>query len=69
MSTTKVRLLNDGGYSGFEHVEFPVDVYATFLHTGIDIISVSLSELSRIGFLSSWDYSLFFIDDEFEVIE
>ena len=37
MSTTKVRLLNDGGYSGFEHVEFPVEVYATFLHTGIDI--------------------------------
>lgn len=42
-----VRLLNDGGFSGFDEVEFPVSVCAV-IHS-VDLVKVSEDELKRIG--------------------
>lgn len=43
----KIKLLNDGGYSGMENVKFPVEVEGQdWLGLGYD---VSGSELIRIG--------------------
>lgn len=43
----KIRLLNDGGYAGFEGVTFPVEVDGTpWRGKGFD---VSAQELARIG--------------------
>ena len=68
MSTTKVRLLNDGGYSGFENVTFPAEVKVEIVEK--DTINVPASELELIGFNSSrYPKGLHFIEDEFEVIE
>ncbi|WFZ78535.1 hypothetical protein MQM1_053 [Aeromonas phage vB_AsaP_MQM1] len=47
----KVRLLNDGGFSGLGDVKFPVEVEAalTTKANGDDVYGVPYSELLRIG--------------------
>lgn len=46
--TFKVKLLNEGGYDGFDNVRFPV-IAAAFRVAGSSMIYVSGAELIRVG--------------------
>ena len=71
----KIRLLNDGGYTGsLSGVKFPVEVEG-YLDEGIpdgSAVFVKNSELIRIGgdrgVLEQLSDERYFVDDEFEVI-
>jgi hypothetical protein len=65
---TKLRLLNDGGYYGFDMINFPivVDGEKDPDHNGYDI---PLDQLRKLGCEDSDNKSLFFITgSECEVI-
>jgi len=66
----KVRLLNDGGYDGFDSIAFPVEVEAilsggTAFVKSADMIAIGADE--DLFCVSDGDWP--FIDNEFEVVE
>ena len=69
----KVRLLNSGGYSFKEGVEFPVEVEGDFevAHGLMETIHITKTELANVGlkYESTEGTLMFFLGKEAEIIE
>lgn len=71
----RVRLLNNGGYLGFENVVFPVEVVGVYLGhslvqvTEIELIRVGADEAGVVGGLSFAWLKTSFYNQECEVID
>lgn len=50
MKKVTVKLLNDGGYDGLKHLEFPITVKGSRSFVRGSVIDVPISELLRIGY-------------------
>lgn len=68
----KIKLLNDGGYYGFDEVEFPVTVDAEFncSHDFVPHYRVEVSVLRNLGYQGTDTVSSFlaWLPEEVEVI-